>query len=1042
MFITELSIKRPAVSWVMSLILIIFGLFVFWKLPVRELPDGIQPPVVQVQVNYKSAAAAIVDQEVTQVVEDVVGGAEGIKNIDSKSENGRSTINIEFDTSINLDNAANDIRERVARVIDNLPSESDPPQILKRAAGFTTTMWLSLSSKTWSDLEIGDYAERFLVDQFSSVKNVGRILVGGLRELSIRVWIDPIKLAANDLTIQEVESALRGENIRLPAGTLEANNIDLTLNLDKSYNNIESIKQLPIKKSANKVILLSDVANIEFGPVSEKTLFKAQTKDQINLKTVGIGIYARSGASTVELSKDIKKKIVEVKKSLPEGLDLRVSFNRANYVEAAIEEVYKTLVIAFILVVIIIYLFLGNLKAVIVPAIALPVSLIASFLGLYIFGLSINIFVLLSFILAIGIITDDSVIMTDAIYRRIENGESPLVAAYKGSKQISFAIIATTLILIAVFLPLIFIEGISGTLFRETAIALSFSIVVSSFVALTLSPMLASKFLDRKIKKNYVVKKFERIFLNFANFYKETLDVVVSKTKIIGVFIIFIMMISVLLFNFSKKELLPMEDRGAYLVIGFTDEGSSFEYTQEKAQEVEKRLIPLLQSEDSPYSRFIMRVPGFGSSANSFNSFIIIALLDDWKNRKKDSQTVMREAIGKIVTLPQAVAFPISPQSIRVSSYNKPVQMVIYGTTYEELEKIQNKVIRKLRSNKNLSRIESDYNRNKPEVKLIIDKNKAKDLGVSTQSIGRTLETLYGGKKITTFNRLGKEYPIIVQQYLSDRRNKNGISKIFVRSETSGKLISLANLVDFNEEGSAKELARYNRQRAVTISANIAENYTLAEAISYLENVLDETAPENQITWKGKSEEIKETTNELFIIFTLALLTAYLVMAATFNSFIHPFIIVLTVPLAIFGGLVFILFLNSSINIFSQIALIILIGISTKNSILIVDYANQIRARGKNIEVAVKEACSIRLRPIIMTSLSTMIAMMPLVIGNIGPGAGEGSRLAVGSTILGGMIISTFFTLYVTPSMYLALAKNTKRIDAVDIELDKQLSKK
>ncbi|NDH70295.1 MAG: efflux RND transporter permease subunit, partial [Proteobacteria bacterium] len=435
MFITELSIKRPAVSWVMSLILIIFGLFVFWKLPVRELPDGIQPPVVQVQVDYKSAAASIVDQEVTQVMEDVIGGAEGIKNIDSKSENGRSTINIEFDTSIDLDSAANDIRERVARVVDNLPDESDPPQILKRAAGFSTTMWLALSSKTWSDLELGDYAERYLVDQFSSIKNVGRILVGGLRELSIRVWVDPIKLAANDLTIQELESSLRSENIRLPAGT---------------------------KKSGNKVITLSDVANIEFGPVSEKTLFKAQTRDQLNLKTVGIGIYARSGASTVELSDDIKKKIIEVKKTLPEELDLRVAFNRANYVEAAIEEVYKTLITAFILVVVIIYLFLGNLKAVIVPAIALPVSLIASFLGLYIFGLSINIFVLLSFILAIGIITDDSVIMTDSIYRRIENGETPLVAAYRGSKQISFAIIATTLILIAVFLPLIFIDGISG----------------------------------------------------------------------------------------------------------------------------------------------------------------------------------------------------------------------------------------------------------------------------------------------------------------------------------------------------------------------------------------------------------------------------------------------------------------------------------------------------------------------------------------------------------------------------------------------------
>ena len=1042
MFITELSIRRPTISWVMSLILIVFGLFVFWKLPVRELPNGIQPPVVQIQVDYKSAAASIVDQEVTQVVEDVIGGAEGIKNIDSKSENGRSTINIEFDTSIDLDNAANDIRERVARVIDNLPSESDPPQILKRAAGFTTTMWLSLSSSTWSDLELGDYAERYLVDQFSSVKNVGRIRVGGLRELSIRVWIDPIRLAANDLTIKEVETAMRGENISLPAGTLEADNIDLTLNLDKSYTDIDSIKQLPIKKTGNKVILLSDVAEIEFGPVSEKTLFKAQTKDQINLKTVGIGIYARSGASTVELSKDIEKKIIQVKKSLPEELDLRVSFNRANYVEAAIEEVYKTLLIAFVLVVLIIYLFLGNLKAVIVPAIALPVSLIASFLGLYLFGLSINIFVLLSFILAIGIITDDSVIMTDAIYRRIENGETPLVAAYKGSKQISFAIVATTLILIAVFLPLIFIEGISGTLFRETAIALSFSIVVSSFVALTLSPMLASKFLNKKSSKKLFIQKFEKFFLSFANFYKETLDVIVNKTKTVSFFIVLIVIASVLLFNFSKKELLPMEDRGAYLIIGFTDEGTSFEYTQEQAQKVEARLLPLLQAEDSPYSRFIMRVPGFGNSANSYNSFIIIALLDDWKNRKKGQEVILREAIGKIVTLPQAVAFPISPQSIRVSNYNKPVQMVIYGSTYKELEEIQKKVIREIRSNKNLSRIESDYNRNKPEVKLIINKNKAKDLGVSTKSIGETLETLYGGKKITTFNKLGKEYPIIVQQYLSDRRNKEGVSKIFVRSETNGKLISLANLVSFEEEGSAKELARYNRQPAVTISANINEGYTLTEAIRYFEEVMANLAPENQITWKGKSEEIKETSNELIIIFALALLTAYLVMAATFNSFIHPFIIILTVPLAIFGGLVFVLFLNSSVNIFSQIALIILIGISTKNSILIVDYANQIRTTGKNIESAVKEACAVRFRPIIMTSLSTMIAMLPLVIGNIGPGAGEGSRLAVGSTILGGMIISTFFTLYVTPSMYLALAKNTKRIDVIDLELKKELTKK
>ena len=1040
MFITDISIRRPVVAWVMSLILIVFGIFVFWKLPVRELPSGIQPPVVQIKVDYKSASAPIINQEVTQVIEDVIGGAEGIKNIDSVSENGRSTINIEFDTDINLDNAANDIRERVARVVDNLPDEANAPQILKQAAGFTTTMWLALSSSTWTDLELGDYAERYLVDDFSSVKNVGRILVGGLRELSVRVWIDPIKLAANNLTVQEVELALRNENVSLPAGTLEANNIDLTLNLDKSYTNINQLKNLPVKKNKNNIVRLSDVANIELGPVSEKTLFKAQKKNKLDLKTVGIGIYARSGASTVELSKDIKKKITEVKKILPEGLNLEIAFNRATYVGEAIEEVYKTLFIAFILVVIIIYLFLGNLKAVIVPAIALPVSLIASFLGIYLFGLSINIFVLLSFILAIGIITDDSVIMTDAIYRRIENGDKPLVAAHKGSRQITFAIIATTLILIAVFIPLIFIEGIAGTLFRETAIALSFSIVVSSFVALTLSPMLGSKFLNIKTKKTKVAEKFYNFFKSFSKFYNQTLLYWLPKQKMIISFILIIIISSVFLFNFSKKELLPMEDRGAYLIIGFTDEGSSFEYTQERAKDIEKKLIPLLQEDNSPYRRFIMRVPGFGRSSNSFNSFIIIALLNHWEDRDKSSQTIMREAIGKIVTNPQAIAFPISPQSIRVSNYNKPVQMVILGNTYEELQKVQNEVIAKLRRNKNLSRIESDYSKNKPEVKLIINKNKAKDLGISTEQIGKTLEILYGGKTVTTFNKLGREYPIILQQYLDDRRNKESLAKIFVRSENNSKLISLANLVDFKEEGSAKVLSRYNRQNAVTISANINENYSLAEAIKFLEKTMQEVAPEKQITWKGKSEELKETTNELYIIFALALLTAYLVMAATFNSFIHPFIIIMTVPLAVFGGLVFVLFLNSSINIFSQIALVILIGISTKNSILIVDYANQLRATGKNIENAIKESCELRFRPIMMTSLSTMIAMLPLVIGNLGPGAGEGSRLAVGSTILGGMIISTFFTLYITPTMYLLLAKNTKRIDSIDIELKKQLN--
>jgi len=1042
MFITDLSIRRPVVSAVFSMILVVFGLFVFWKLPVRELPSGLQPPVVQVQVDYQGASAEIISSEIVEIIEDVIGGAEGIKNIDSTAENGRATIKIEFDTTIDLDAATNDIRDRVSRVLDNLPEDADAPEILKQSAGFTTSMWLSVSSTTWSDLEIGDYTRRYLVDNFSNVKGVGRILVGGLRELSVRIYISPAKLAANNLTVQEVEQALRKENISLPAGSLEATNIDLTINLDKAYKDLSSIKQLPIKKIKNSIIRLENIAEVRFGPVSEKTLFKAQSKDgKPNEKVVGIGIYAKSGASTVELSKRIRERIKIVQKTLPDSLKLGVSFDRATYINAAINEVYKTLAIAFVLVVIIIYLFLGNLKAVIVPAVALPVSLISAALGLWLFGLSINIFVLLAAILAIGIVVDDSIIMTDAIYNRVENGETPLVASVNGSKSVTFAIISTTLVLVAVFLPLIFIEGISGTLFRETAISLTFAIVVSSFVALTLSPMLGSKFLNKNSKKSKIVLKFEKYYKSFLEFYSETLNYWINKQKIIIGFMFFVVIASILLFNFSPKELLPQEDRGVYLVIGKTDEGSSFQYTADKAEEIEKRLIPLIKKDGESYKRVIMRVPGFGRASKSYNSFIIIALLDDWDDRNESAKKIMRKAIGKIVTVPQALAFPISPQSIRVSSYNKPVQMVLLGNSYDQLERWQKLIMVELRKNRNLAAVESDYSRNKPEIKLKINRKKAQDLGVSIQTIGSTINMLFSGKTVTKFNRLGKEYPIILQADIENRKKSETLSKIFVRSDTTGKLISLANLVEFEEVGSAKILSRYDRQRAVTISARLVGDYTLSEAIKYLEKTINENTPDARIEWKGKSEELKETSNELFIIFALALITAFLVMAANFNSFIHPAVIMLTVPLSVFGGIIFILLFNSSINIFSQIALVILIGISTKNSILIVDWANQLRRSGKNIQSAALEACRRRFRAIIMTSLSTMIAMVPLLIGNIGPGAGEGSRLAVGTTIFGGMLISTFFTLYITPTMYILLTKNTQRIDIIDIQLNKELKR-
>ena len=636
MYITEVSIKRPTTAVVFSIILVVFGLFLFFKLPVRELPSGIQNPVVQIKVDYAGASAEIISSEIVEILEDIVGGVEGVKHINSKAQFGLAEINIEFETSIDLDVAANDVREKIARVIDNLPQDASAPQILKQASGFTTTMWISVSgSEKWTDLALGDYSRRYLIDSFANIKGVGRVLLGGIRSLSVRVYLNPILLAANNLSVQEVEQALLRENISLPSGSLEGTNLELSLSMEKAYKDLSSIKQLPIKKVNNNVIRLENIAEVKFGPENEKTLFKSQGKDaNPNEKIVGIGIYAKSDASIVELSKRIRKRIKKIEKTLPDGLKLRVAFDRSNFIQSSIFEIWKTLAIAFVLVAGIIYLFLGNLKAVIVPAVALPVSLISSFIGLWIFDLSINIFVLLSFILAIGIVTDDSVIMTDAIYQRIENNQTPLVASLLGAKSITNAIISTTLVLVSCFIPLILLSGISGTLFREIAITLTFAIIVSSFVALTLSPALASNFLNKNMKKSKIVLKFEKYYKSFLQFYTETLNYWIKKPKIIIGFMFSIVIASVLLFNYCDKELLPQEDRGVFLIVGQTDIGSSYQYTTDKAEQIEKRLIPLVKNEDESYKRLILRVPGWGTG-NSYNSFIIIALLDDWKDRSK-----------------------------------------------------------------------------------------------------------------------------------------------------------------------------------------------------------------------------------------------------------------------------------------------------------------------------------------------------------------------------------------------------------------------
>jgi len=1031
MFLTDLSIKRPVVASVMSLVLVIFGLVTFKDIPTDELPD-VQPPVVTIQTDYTGASAEIVDTQITQKIEDFVGGTPGLETIDSFSEDESSRITLTFETGLDLDDVTNDVRSSIARVVDNLPEGAKQPEIFKQSAGMRTTMWLSFSSETMSDLELTDYADRFLTDNFSTVKGVGRVRLGGERELSLRIWLDPLALAARDLTTQEVEQVLKKENVEFPAGRIESKDIDLTIKLNKAYQSLESYKKLPLKRANDgSIITLDDVSRIELGAESTRTLFKGNGK-----QVVGIGIYQQSDANTIKVANGIKEKIKEIKPTLPPGTDLEVSFDRSNYIKAAIKEVYKTLIIALILVTIIIYLFLGNLRSLIVPIIALPVSLISTFLSIYIFDFSINLFTLMALVLAIGIVVDDAIVMLENIVRRIELGETPLVAAYNGAKQVSFAIIATTVVLVAVFVPLIFIKGITGVLFTQTAITLASAVIISSFVALSLSPMLGSKFLKSNMKKSNIVLKFEKKLNSLKNIYKTSLTSWINKKKIIFSFLITTLILTVFFFNHAPKQLIAPEDRGAFFVIIKAPQGSGFNFTKNKAEEIEKLLLPEVGKGE--YRRLIMRVPGFGKSSKQVNSGFIIVLLEPWNKRDRHGVKIMRESFGKISQVPGVLAFPVMPQGIRTGGVQNPVQFVILGNTYDQLIEWKNIIKNEARKNPGLTSVQDDFDLNKPQLNVQIDQKKAADLGVSTEDIGRTIETLFGSKNVTRFTQDGKEYSIILQGDIKDRQEPSSISKIFVRSKNNNKLVSISNLVNYDEQGESPFLSRYNRQKAVTISARLVGDYSLDEALNFLKETVREKTPQAKIAYKGESEEYKKTNTELYIIFSLALLTAYLAMCAQFESWRHPLTIMLTVPMAILGGLLGLLVVGSSLNVYSQIALIILIGLSAKNGILIVEFANQLRKEGKKIEIAIIEAASIRLRPILMTSLSTIIGVLPLII-SFGPGAA--SRLTVGITIFGGMIFSTFFTLYVIPTIYTIIGKKTLRMDAVEIELNKQLKK-
>jgi len=1029
MFLTDISIKRPVFATVMSIILIIFGLVIFNKIAVRELPD-IDPSIVTVRTVYKGASAEIVDSQITQKIEDIVGGTPGLATIDSRSEDGRSVVKMEFEPGVSVDEATNDIRDRVSRIIDNLPDNASRPEIFKTSEGNQVAIWLRLRSKNLNDLDLSDYASRYLKDYFSSVDGVGQIILSGEKEISLRVWINPSALSARDLTVSDIESVLLKENIELPAGRLESKSIDLNIKVDKNYKNIEDFKNLPIKRARDgSLVRLKDVARVELGPLNLRTLFKGNGDP-----VVGIGIYQQSNSNTIAVVDGIKKKLTEVKKDLPEGIQLDVAFDRSNYIRVAVNEVYVTLFISVALVVAVIYLFLGNLTSVIIPALAIPVSLISTFLLIYAANFSLNLFTLMALVIAIGLVVDDAIVMLENIYRRVEGGESPLIASYKGASQVSFAIIATTVVLIAVFVPLVFVKGIVGKLFTELALTLSFSIVISAFVALTLSPMLASKYLKVSHSKPNFLKKFDSYLDKFSNFYFETLLLLLYKKKEIIIFLVGVLISVIILFKITPKELIPPEDRGVFYVVIQAPDGSGFEYTKEKVENIEK--IFLADLGKGLYREILVRVPGFQSGIDQVNTGFLIVLLEDWGKRKKFSNENLGGIFQQLNSFPGVKAFPIMPQGLRGGAGEKPVQFVLKGNTYEELIKWKEILKTEIIKNKNLVNVDDDLDLTKPQLKIKINADKAADLGVSVDSIAKTIETMFGSKEVTKYTKDGREYSVMLQADVKNRREPSNLNKVVVRS-SSGKLVPLTSVATFYEESTYTSLNRYNRQRAVTISARLVGGYTISEALNYLEGITKEKLPANaRVDYKGESLEFKNTSSDIYFIFILALFTAYLSLAAQFESWRHPLTIMLTVPLAILGGIIGLWVIGSSLNIYSQIALIVLIGLAAKNGILIVEFANQLRTQGLQLKEAIIESCRVRLRPILMTSVATIIGVVPLIIAT-GPGAA--SRATVGIVIFMGMLFATLFTLYVIPVMYLIIGKNTGRMDAVEIELEKQL---
>ncbi len=1029
MVLSDVSVRRPVLAAVMAILLVLVGIVAFFGLSVREYPDT-DPPIVSVQTAYTGAAASVIEARITQPLEEALSGIEGIQNITSRSRDGNSAISVEFAPGRDVDAAANDVRDRIGGVTEDLPEEALAPEVRKVDADASPIMFLVISRPGWTRLELSDYVDRNIVDRFAVIDGVARVFVGGDARQSMRVWLQPAKLAAFQLTPADVESALRSQNVELPAGRLESSGQNQTLRVQRPFSTPADFGQLIVGRGSDGYLVrLADVARIEIGAENPYQQFRLNGG-----QGVGLGIVRQSGANTLAVAEAAKRTMEELRPNLPEGMTIDVGSNDALFIGESIKKVWHTLAEAAVLVVAVIFLFLGSMRATLIPAVTVPICLLSAFTVLWLFGFSINLLTLLALVLAIGLVVDDAIVVLENVYHRIEEGEPPLVAAYQGTRQVGFAVVSTTLVVCAVFVPVMFLAGQTGLLFRELAVAMIGAIAFSGFIALTLVPMLCSKLLRHENRGRFtawVDMKFQRL----EDAYGRRLSGAITRPLVPLAVTGGLFVAAALAFMSIESELVPAEDVGVLSANITAPEGTGFAQMDQYVLKAQESLLPLLKGEETPVRTIISRTPGGFGSSDDFNSGSFIVFLKEWGDREATTQEVAQQ-INRLLQQQPAVRGNAQVRSSLGRGRGQPIGFVIAGPTYEGLVAARDRILAAAQNNPGIVNLDSDYKETKPQLNIAVNTTRAGDLGVSVNDVSQALQTLLGSRRVSTYIDRGEEYRVIVQADASGRSTISDLGSIYVRSRTNA-LIPLSSLVDVTEVAGPRDLGRYNKLRAITLEGGLAEGYSLGEALTFLEEQASAAPEITAVGYRGESQSFRETGGSIVLIFLLTILVVYLVLAAQFESFVHPAVIITTVPLAVAGGVIGIAITGGTLNLYSQIGIVMLVGLAAKNGILIVEFANQLRDEGKDIATAIREASARRLRPILMTSIATVAGAVPLVISG---GAGGAARASIGVVIVFGVSIATVITLFLIPLLYSRLARFTGSPEAVSRKLEAQLS--